>query len=411
MDSNILPKTSSKILILSIVGISIGLSLIFFYNTSNEKISSGDVAELSLGLSEYLDSSDKKIRNFTSENQFANTIRKQCGIDEYCTVEMLQNLSREQSSEIVLMTASDIISSYKKNGIVCHNQGHHIGGFLYGQIGDLKQAILQADNACGGSVYHGILENYMRSEIFFEDLSPTDITLASICDDLDDLNIQIRTECHHGLGHALAIVYDFDVIAAAKRCDEFENKVEQRFCHEGVFMENTQEIMHNKEGAFDKKDILNPCNQLDDMYVRSCYYHHATYILAETGSAKESFKICDTVKQNIGIRACYLGLGRQLAAGFLDNMEGLDSICKLGQTNYQTDCFTGALSSMLDDLGTDEGFKTCKAFPEREKERCYSIMGKWVYTLYSSEEERKIHCSKAERDEFYNLCISQVVKP
>lgn len=409
MNSEKISKKPFKLLVVSIIIISVGFSILFIYNSSKEKISSGDLAELSLGLSEYLDSSDKKIRTFKTENQYGNAIREQCGNDEYCIVEMLQNLSSEQTSEIVLMTAHDIVSVYKKNGMLCHNQGHHIGEFLYGHIGDLKQAILQVDNACGGSLYHGILENYMRSEIFFEDLSPTDITLESICDGLDDLNIQIRTECHHGVGHALALVYEFDVFAATKRCDEFENKVEQRLCHEGIFMENTQEILHNKGGTFDKNDILNPCNQLDDKYVRSCYYHHATYILDETGSAKTAFKVCDTVKQNIGIRACYLGLGRQLAVGFLNNMEELDSICKLGQSSYQTDCFAGAVSAVLDELGTDAGFETCKAFPEREKTRCYSIMGQWVYVIYPSEEERRLQCSKAERAEFYNVCINQVV--
>ena len=398
-------NSKSKLVFIGII-IAVGFTAFLILNSTISP--QGDLEELSLGLEEYLESSDKKIRAYSTQNQLANEIRQQCGNDEYCIVEKLQNLSRKESSEVVLHTAGDLVSGYKKNGIVCHNQGHHIGEFLYGQIGDLKDAILQVDNACGGSLYHGILESYMRSEIFFEGLTPSDIEISNVCKDLDDLNIQVRTECHHGLGHALAIVYDFDVASAAKRCDEFDSTVEQRFCHEGVFMENTQEIIKYNEGAFDEDDILNPCNRVEDQYVRSCYYHHASYLLKKTGSADEGFAVCDTIPQDIGVRACYLGMGRQLASGFFDNMDELELVCNLGQEQYQTDCFAGSLLSILDDLGTEKGFETCKEYPQKEKPRCYGIMGKWVYTLYSTEEERKNYCSNAENQEYYQVCISQV---
>jgi hypothetical protein len=89
-------------------------------------------------------------------------------------------------------------------------------------------------------------------------------------------------------------------------------------------------------------------------------------------------------------------------------MEELESVCDLGDKTYQRDCYAGSLLAILDDLGTDEGFETCKAYPEKEKQRCYAIMGKWVSTVYSTEDERINHCSKVENPKFYDLCISQV---
>ena len=105
-------NSKSKLVFIGII-IAVGFTAFLILNSTISP--QGDLEELSLGLEEYLESSDKKIRAYSTQNQLANEIRQQCGNDEYCIVEKLQNLSRKESSEVVLHTAGDLVSGYKKN--------------------------------------------------------------------------------------------------------------------------------------------------------------------------------------------------------------------------------------------------------------------------------------------------------
>jgi len=401
-------KTRIKTIIIVLIGLSIGSSIFYYFVTTDEKVEITNSSNNSYFYDEYVNYYDQKIRGFETTNQYGNQIRKDCGIDKHCIVENMQKLGNEQSSETVLQTLNDLTSVYTEFQMFCHPQGHHLGLFLYGYLGNVTKAISVVDRSCGGSLYHGVLENYVRTEIFFEGASTNDIKINEICNLVGDLNIQTRTECHHGVGHALTVIYDYDVFSAVKRCDEFNDKWEQNHCFQGVFMENTQEIMENRGGAIDEGDILYPCNALEEKFAHPCFYHHTTFILQEKGSIEEAFKVCNQVQPSSLAKRCYLGLGRQIAVGFFGNMEKLSSVCEKGHPEYLTYCYAGALLSVLDDMGTDEGLKTCKAFPEKEKSRCYSILGKWVYQMYPTAEERQAQCSKAETNEYFGICIIQV---
>lgn len=54
----------------------------------------------------------------------------------------------------------------------------------------------------------------------------------------------MRLQYFHGMGHALAKVYDPNIFQAAPRCEQFENWHEQDMCLDGVFMENHVDIFN-----------------------------------------------------------------------------------------------------------------------------------------------------------------------
>ncbi len=402
-----LPKTKIITIIIILVGFSIVSSLFYYFITTPENIEIANLSDPLYFYDEYVLHYDKIMREYVTSDSFGNKIRKDCGIDDYCIVEEMKKLSRAESKETVLQTFNDLTSAYTQLQIFCHPQGHHLGMFLYGYLGNITEALSFTDRSCGGSVYHGAIENYVHLEIFFEGATPSDVDIKEICKHVKGLNIQERTECHHGVGHALASVYEYDVFSAAKRCEDFDDQWEQKACFEGVFMENTQEVMESKGGAYDEDDVLYPCNSLEEKYAHPCLYQHATFILHEKGSINEAFEVCDQIEISMLAKRCYLGLGRQIAVGFLENMGELYSVCERGHPERLTYCYAGAMLSILDDIGTQEGFNACKAFPEKEKSRCYSIMGKWVYQLYPPE-QRADQCSQAETDAYYDICISQV---
>jgi len=400
-------NTKIKTIIIILVGLSIGLSLFYYSMTTPENIEVANLSDPLFFYDDYESNYDKIMREYETSDSYGNKIRKDCGIDEYCIVEEMQKLSRAESKETVLQTFNDLTSVYTQLQMFCHPQGHHLGEFLYGYLGNITEAITFIDRSCGGSVYHGAIENYVRSEIFFEGATPSDVDIKEICKHVEGLSIQDRTECNHGVGHALALVYEYDVLSAAKRCEDFDGKWEQNSCFEGVFMENTQEVLENKGGAYDEDDILYPCNSMEEKYAHPCLYHHASFILQEKGSINGAFDVCDQIENSMLAKRCYLGLGRQIGVGFLENMGKLHSVCENGNSEYLTYCYAGAMLTILDDVGTQEGFNACKVFPEKEKSRCYSIMGKWVYQNYSPE-QRAAQCSQAVTDAYYDICISQV---
>ena len=401
------PKTKITTIIIILTALSIGISISYLLVMDEGNIESTNLSDPLYFYDEYVEHYEQIMKEYETSDLYGNKIRKDCGIDEYCIVEEMQKLSRAESKETVLQTFNDLTSVYTQLQMYCHPQGHHLGGFLYGYLGNITEAMSFIDRSCGGSVYHGAIENYVRSEIFFEGTTPSDVDIKEICKQVEGLNIQDRTECNHGVGHALAVVYEYDVLSASKRCEDFDGRWEQKACFEGVFMENTQEIMDSKGGAYDEDDLLYPCNSLEEKYAHPCFYHHATFILHEKESINEAFDVCDQIENSMLAKRCYLGLGRQIGVGFLENMGELHSVCEGGHPEYLTYCYAGAVLTILDDIGTQEGFNACKAFPEKEKSRCYSIMGKWVYQLYPPE-QRADQCSQAETDAYYDICISQV---
>jgi len=296
---------------------------------------------------------------------YAENIIAECERDKHCLVEMLWELSNKENQQTVLTTVGDIISIYQKEGFYCHQQAHHLGMFLYSYTSNLDKVLLSADRNCGGSLYHGIMETFFMSEGYSsKDTKINDREITKLCDVLgvDPRNV-IRLECVHGVGHGLTKSLNYDVFSAVERCDEFDERIEQSFCYQGVFMENEQENLDTQGGNFDADDILYPCNKLDDKYVSECYYYHITYILKKTNSLTESFNECNQLKSAF-IDICYMGIGRQMSLKYLDNMKDFPAICQKGSPEYEGYCLAGGLGVVADQKGMDAVFETCRIWEE-----------------------------------------------
>jgi len=274
-----------KIFIIIVVGSS--LSIVFLVSPFYEN--PGGLGEISYRVQFYTGEQviDEQLRKIEFDNQYAQEIIFKCGRDEHCTVEELQALARNENQQVVLEIIDDILSAYLEVGFYCHAQGHHLGEFFYGYLENLTQALFLANLKCGGSVYHGIIENYFVSEVFFGK-SPNEFTIINICDILGDYPSSLmRTDCAHGLGHGITKVLDFDVFTSVKRCDELKTEVEREACYQGVFMENMVENYYTGGGTYDKDDILFPCNKMDYKYADDCYLFHTTRILNEKNNSVE----------------------------------------------------------------------------------------------------------------------------
>jgi len=337
---------------------------------------------------------------------FVEQIVTKCKTKIDCIIDSIKKVAENEKKFITLRTYGGIIGWYEESLGYCHGFGHHLGMFLYDYTGDLPEALFYADQRCGLSQIHGVVQKFVLKESSNTD--PKKIDLESICPETFDHTYSLdRWACLHGMGHGLTKSFNYDVFSAVDRCAELDSRWGEMSCFKGAFMENTSEFSRSGEGTFDETDVLFPCNKVDSKYSPACYHYQTNYIRSKPNYTVEgAFKTCDMVEPKELVKYCYYGMGRLNAGNSLDDYQRALNFCEKGNDNYQQYCFTGSLSSLVSNRGTDQGFEYCKFLPTEFKKDCYDVMGKWIIMFYSSDQERRTQCSKAENLEFSKVCIN-----
>lgn len=342
--------------------------------------------------------------NEIKSDHLVEKIMTKCGRDIDCAINSIKNITSIEKKFIVIRTSGDIAGIYQSKGY-CHSFGHHLGMFLYDYFDNISESLFYANQLCGGSQYHGIIERFFEKKI--EGIDPKKINVKAICpESFENQFSRERLECVHGIGHGLTKFYNYNVFSALTGCDELSSEGEQISCSKGIFMENIGKFLESKEGNFDEKDIFFPCDAVNQKYAPSCYHYQTSYIrLQPNYSLEYAFGICDTIEPEEFVKYCYYGIGRIYTGNSADDFEKAITVCKTGDTNYQKYCFAGIQLTLVDNYSLDKGFEFCKFLPLEFKENCYEGIGKWIIMLYSSHQQREEECSKAENLEYSRVCI------
>ena len=315
MNKKIFAIIFSVVIVVAIVS---ALSLAFpscFTDSSDSNVASIETQnKTKLHYTSNYDIYDEQLKNYKSENQNVQLIFSKCGIDGHCAADSMIILSKNETKQGTMNTLNEIVSTLDKTGMRCHSQSHHLGEFLYGYTGNLTEALMVADRKCGGGMYHGVIENYFQTELFFDRGNKDTIPVKETCEILKAKPYShMMRDCTHGTGHGLLRVYDFDVFSAIKRCDEFSNSVDQSACYRGVFMENLVEQWSGGSGTFNQNDLFYPCNSVEEKYARDCYHYQGQYILDKKKYiVEDSFQQCEKIGSETYEKYCYYGLGVQI---------------------------------------------------------------------------------------------------
>lgn len=336
----------------------------------------------------------------------AEQIFENCQYDMHCSVELLSNISHEQEKPIVMNTFEELLSIYHKKqaNFRCHTIAHHLGEWVYGYTKNMEESFGYADPlTCGAGLYHGIFENYF-SILKFEGVYPDQVEIKSLCTKVDSNFYSLdMAHCHHGIGHGLLLLYDYDVVSAVNRCNDFDFKQEQASCSNGVFMQNVLKNFETGEGDFDKNNMQYPCDQISSNFTSTCYIWQGPYILKQRNfEVYSSFAECDKINQEF-IKYCYYGIGAELETDAAGKMELALQFCQAGNPTYHKDCFRGMVmkTSMI---YLDSGFGFCALVPEQFKEECYNGLGYWIKLRHLTEEEKMVDCLKAEKP-YFETCM------
>lgn len=333
-------------------------------------------------------------------------IIKNCTNEMRCTVNAMQSIAENENEENVISTFKELVTLYDQN-LPCHETGHHLGMWLNGYLDDVDKALQLAQQQCGGSIYHGIIQNFILTQKL-EGKNLENIDIRSICtkDSPNPYDID-HWQCLHGVGHGLAPLYDYDILEAVKRCEEFKMGFEQISCSKGIFMQNTVSYFEEQGGDYDDSDKYYPCNAVDLKYSPTCYHYHVTYLaLLNDKKLKQTFDDCDRIIPQEMVRYCYYGFGRQLSS----NIKSIDDalfFCQAGdRTEYHKFCLEGMLLTLVNaNRDPALGFSFCSHLPEEYKYNCYDGLGRWVKMLHFDDAKREIECLKAENFEYAQICL------
>jgi len=347
-----------------------------------------------------------------SNQPYALQIVDGCKDDVHCAINALRTIAKLEDKEKILEVFPNLITSYASK-YPCHEVGHHLGMWLNAYVGDTQIALDLAKQQCGGSIFHGVVQNSLQIQKF-NNVSLDDIDIQKICSKFkDDTSFINRWQCLHGLGHGLVDIYDYDTQAAVSRCDEFEPGLEQISCSKGVFMQN---VVHWSEtrggGDFDENDLFYPCSASPSKYVPTCYHYHITYMAAKSGGIKaqipDAFDLCDKISPEEMIKYCYYGMGRQMEARTYYDWDRALFLCQQGdKKDLHTYCIEGMLMILVNgNTNPSIGFSFCESLPLEYKQTCYNGLGKWITMLSSDYDERQKLCSMAENKNYFDICMN-----
>jgi hypothetical protein len=114
-----------------------------------------------------------------SNQPYAPQIVDKCRDDIHCSVNAMHTLAKLEDKDEVLDIFSNLITFYETK-YPCHEIGHHLGMWLNAYVGDPLEALEIAKQQCGGSIFHGIIQNYLQIQKF-KNISLDDIDIHEIC--------------------------------------------------------------------------------------------------------------------------------------------------------------------------------------------------------------------------------------
>jgi len=346
-----------------------------------------------------------------SNQPYAPQIVDVCKNDIHCSVNALRTLAKLEDKEKVLEVFPNLITSFESK-YPCHEIGHHLGMWLNAYVGDPQIALDLAKQQCGGSIFHGVIQNFLQIQKF-NNVPVDDIDLQEICSQFkDDTSFINRWQCLHGVGHGLIDIYDYDTQSAISRCEEFEPGLEQISCSKGIFMQNVNHYTTTKAGDFDENDIFYPCNSVPSKYAPACYHYQITYMAFKSGGIRvqipDAFDLCDKISPEEMIKYCYYGMGRQMESRTYFDWDRAVFLCQQGdRKELQSYCIEGMVMILVNgNTNPIIGFSFCDSLPLEYKQTCYNGLGKWITMLSSDYDERQKLCSMAENKNYFDICMN-----
>ena len=342
------------------------------------------------------------------QNELAKQIFNKCKYDSHCAIEYLQKVSQSHDKETVMGAVHELIFTYSESVQLCHQNSHHIGNFVYGYFGNVKDAI-ESINAtdCGGSIIHSIIQNHMDSQVLLYNTDPTQVDFLSICPGSTEYLTIDRWECIHGVGHGLASIYGYNVSTAVSACQKYDDW-EQISCAKGLFMENVVRFKELHDSDFNEDNLSYPCDILDDAIAAPCYHYQPTFIDYVLDDPEKTINYCKTVEEKFS-EYCFRGIGRLYSFLAVSDIKKIDLLCNTKYIPYEklTYCYQGVAMVFADNRSIPEALTVCQSIPEEFQNDCVGEVGKWIKLVNSDSVQQ---CQTLNSEKLVQTCMNSKIQ-
>lgn len=184
---------------------------------------------------------------------------------------------------------------------------------------------------------------------------------------------KIPGSCLHGLGHAITMIRQYDLLAAYEECENLLNDQDSFWCEDGVSMENIARSMAPAGlGVYGKNDdIYYPCNSIPKRFEASCVRNHVGYLYRLWGADfSRAINFCVSFGVGRTAEECINVIGSIIASDYIDNQEKLISKCRLVE-QYNQFCIEGAVVNYSMSRQFDRAEKLCNTLEETGKKSCF----------------------------------------
>jgi hypothetical protein len=275
----------------------------------------------------------------------------------------------------------------------CHPLAHYLGSDEYLRTHDLEGTfnICRSQIACGEGCFHGAVEGYLSEHGGY--LSPT--MIADVCKRESSASEFEYLACNHGLGHALMLQNNGDVVASLGGCDAL-GAVEREQCYAGVFMENVFNYgSADHPSTEDPSDLGKVCRDLPARYLPQCYAGQASFIASMLGKPFEDVAaFCASVPPQYQT-TCYGDIGAEAVVVHDDPAFARFACDFTPEGDPRVACLEQALTYRIyDSHGTPAPlFALCDAMQSVDTAACYTKAGEVLERWYPG--GRAAQCAEA----------------
>ena len=180
--------------------------------------------------------------------------------------------------------------------------------------------------------------------------------------------------CLHGLGHAITMIKEYELLPAYEECERVLAGEEDAFwCQDGVSMENISRSMAPSSlGEYGRKDDpYYPCNSIPKRFETPCVRNHIGYLYRSWGgNLQRSFDFCPSYGAGKTAEECVNIIGSIIASDYINDPEKLVSQCRTAGS-YHRFCIEGAVTNYSMARQFDRAEKLCHTLEENRRESCF----------------------------------------
>ena len=292
-----------------------------------------------------------------------------------------------------------------------HDYLHFLATEEYYLDNDVSRMFIKCTPVYFNACYHGVVIGLLDSSKASPESEEFKDMMINACNVFIKNNQQgFLDQCVHGVGHALMIVKDYELIQSLELCDQMS--ILMSTCYGGVFMENFPQSSSTdiiSKYLPNDKNIYYPCNILDSKYQEQCYMFLTIYQNhVGVNDWTQTGNFCSGVPKS-SQDECFGTIGSSVIATH-ENIDTLGEICSILDSSDEQKlfCYLGIVSSFDDKYGGNEpmlieSVNFCNSLESKYQKYCAQRVS-WVLNRWLDEQSHYNACQKFIHQELIDIC-------